>query len=628
MCEHEHDQTHHHHHEKSPLLKIILSIIIFTAVMIIQPSEPVKFIVFLAAYLIAGGDIVLKALKNIFKGKVFDENFLMSIATIGAFGIKEYPEAVMVMILYQLGEYFQDKAVEKSRASISALMDIRPDYANIEQGEEIVKVSPEKIKIGDVILVKTGEKIPLDGIIIDGKASIDTSALTGESIPREVKCGDKAISGCINTNGILRIKVEKEFGDSTVSKILELVEHAGNKKAKTENFITRFAKIYTPLVVLGALLLAIIPPLLTGTSFWIWFERALTFLVISCPCALVISVPLGFFAGIGGASKAGVLIKGSCYLEALSKPYAIAFDKTGTLTKGSFEVQNVCAREGVTKDEVLANAAICETYSSHPIALSIKKATGKKLADDTTLNIVEISGKGIKANYHNSVILTGNHKLMEQFSIDCEIVDEPGTVVYVAKNEKYLGYIIIADQVKEDSANAISKLKRLNIKTVMLTGDNNTSAIAINNQLGLDKIYSELLPSDKVDKVEELLKEKPEGKTIIFVGDGINDAPVLTRSDVGIAMGALGSDAAIEAADVVIMDDKPSKIPTAIEIARKTLVIVKQNIIFAIGIKVIFLILGAIGLMTMWGAVFADVGVTFIAVLISLRALNIKNKTL
>lgn len=622
MCDHEH---HHHHSKKSPVIKIIVATLIFASAMIIQPAESVRFLAFLAAYIIAGGDIVLKAVKNILKGEVFDENFLMSIATLGAFGIREYPEAVMVMILYQLGEYFQDKAVEKSRASISTLMDIRPDYANIEQNGEVIKVSPDKIKPGDVILVKTGEKIPLDGVVIDGQASVDTSALTGESVPREIKPGDSAISGCINTNGILRIKVEKEFTESTVSKILELVEHAGNKKAKTENFITRFAKIYTPIVVLGAVLLAIVPPLITGASFGIWFERALTFLVISCPCALVISVPLGFFAGIGGASRAGILVKGSCYLEALSKPYAIAFDKTGTLTKGSFEVQKVVPQPGICEDDLLFNAAVCETYSSHPIALSIKKACTKQVSDENELHITEISGKGIKAEYHNSTILTGNQKLMEEFSISFTPAEEIGTIVYTAKDGTYLGYITIADELKTDSQNAINQLKKLGIKTVMLTGDNNASAQAINNKLELDKVYSELLPADKVEKIESLINEKPLNKTVLFAGDGINDAPVLTRADVGIAMGALGSDAAIEAADVVIMDDKPSKIPTAIKIAKKTLLIVKQNIIFAIGIKIIFLILGAIGLMTMWGAVFADVGVTLLAVLNSLRALKIKS---
>ncbi len=622
MCEHEH---HHHHNKKSPVIKIAVSAAIFAAAMIIQPAEPVRFLVFLTAYIVAGGDIVLKAIKNILKGNVFDENFLMSIATLGAFGIREYPEAVMVMILYQLGEYLQDKAVEKSRASISSLMDIRPDYANIEQNGEVIKVSPEKIKPGDVILVKTGEKIPLDGIVIDGKASVDTSALTGESVPRELQEGDNAISGCINTNGILRIKVEKEYTDSTVSKILELVEHAGSKKTKTENFITRFAKIYTPVVVAGAVLLAVIPPLVTGASFEVWFERALTFLVISCPCALVISVPLGFFAGIGSASKAGILIKGSCYLEALSKPYAIAFDKTGTLTKGSFEVQKVIPQSGISKEELLFYAAICETYSSHPIALSIKKACTMQIFDEKELHIEEISGKGIKAEYHNSTILAGSRKLMDEFALNYTPADEAGTIVYVAKDGIYLGYITIADELKADSKNAIEQLKKLDIKTVMLTGDNRKSAQIISSSLGIDEVYSELLPAEKVEKTESLINEKPVNKTVLFAGDGINDAPVLTRADVGIAMGALGSDAAIEAADVVIMDDKPSKIPTVINIAKKTLSIVKQNIIFAIGVKIVFLLLGAIGLMTMWGAVFADVGVTLLAVLNSLRALKPKN---
>ena len=630
MCNHcEHSSESHTHHQKHAqnntnlIIKILVSVILLISALSLDFSETFKLVLFLTAYIVAGGDVLLTALKNIFKGDVFDENFLMGIATLGAFAIKEYPEAVMVMVLYQIGEYFQHRAVEKSRKSISDLMDIRPDYANIEENGEIIKKSPENIHIGDIIIVKPGEKIPLDGIVIEGKAAVDTSALTGESVPKALKSGDNAISGCINTNGVLKIKVTKAFSDSTVSKILQLVENAGSKKAKTENFITKFARYYTPAVVAGAIILAVIPPIVTGTSFGIWFERALTFLVISCPCALVISVPLGFFAGIGGASKCGVLIKGSSYLETLSKPYAVVFDKTGTLTKGSFKVTEICPANGISTDELLKLAAYSENFSTHPIALSIKEAFAKPINSNEIKDVEEIAGNGVKAYVNNDFILSGSAKLMEKFGIEYIPYTASGTTIYTAKNGKFIGHLTISDEIKEDSKNAIDGLKKLGVTTVMLTGDAKEPAEMTAEQLGIDTTYSQLLPSDKVEKLEEILSKKPAGKTVIFAGDGINDAPVLTRADVGIAMGGMGSDAAIEAADAVIMDDTPSKILTAIKISQKTMRIVRQNIVFAIGVKVLFLILGAMGFMTMWGAVFADVGVALLAVLNSLRALKI-----
>lgn len=623
MCEHHHE--HHHNHNgsgKTPLKRVLAAVVIFIIALIADLSGIAKFIAFVAAYLIAGGDIVYRAFKNILKGEIFDENFLMSIATIGAILIGEYPEAVMVMVLYQTGEYLQDKAVEKSRKSISELMNIRPDYANIELDGKIIQKNPLDIKIGDAIIVKTGEKIPLDGIVIEGKASVDTSALTGEPVPKEIKIGDNAVSGCINTNGYLKIKVEKEFGESTVSKILELVEHAGTKKAKAENFITKFARYYTPAVVLAAILLAVIPPLvIQGAQFTIWLERALTFLVISCPCAIVISVPLGFFAGIGGASRAGILVKGSCYMESLSKPQTVVFDKTGTLTKGTFKVTEIHPLN-VSENELLRLTALAERYSNHPIALSLKEAYGNSFEDNEIQDIEEISGNGVKAIINGDEILAGNSRLMNMYKIDFTKSNDTGTIVYTAKNGSYIGYIVISDELKDDAENTIDKLKSLAIKTVMLTGDSFAAAKKVQEKLHVDKVYAELLPFQKVEKLEELIDEKSKDKSIIFVGDGINDAPVLTRADIGIAMGAMGSDAAIEAADVVIMDDKPSKSAQAILIARKTMVIVKENIIFALSIKALFLILGAFGIITMWGAVFADVGVTLIAILNSLRALK------
>lgn len=624
MCEHHHHVHEEEKNERIILSRIVLAILLFITAMLFTHSTILKCTVLGMAYLIAGYDIIFKALKNIIKGKVFDENFLMGIATLGAIGIKEYPEAVMVMVLYQIGEYLQDKAVEKSQNSITELMDIRPDYANIEKNGDLTKISPYEVKIGNTIIVKTGEKIPLDGIIIDGSATLDTSALTGESKPSEVKIGDEAISGCINTNGLLKIRVTKEYGQSTVSKILDLVENASSKKTKTENFITKFAKIYTPVVVLAALFLAILPPIIFGSNFSVWINRALTFLVISCPCALVISVPLGFFAGIGGASKCGILVKGSSYLELLSKPETIVFDKTGTLTQGCFKVVKIVQQEDTTKEELLELTAYAESYSNHPIALSIKKAYDKSIDKNKISEISEIAGNGVRAEINGCSILVGNENLLKNHNISYQKANETGTIVYTAKNSKFLGYIVISDELKEDAQKAIIELKKLKLQTVMLTGDTEESGITVAKELNIDKAYTQLLPIDKVDKIEDIIEQKTKNKSVIFVGDGINDAPVLTRADVGIAMGGLGSDAAIEAADVVIMDDKPTKVVTAIKIAKQTLTIVKENIAFALGIKVLFLILGAFGFVTMWGAVFADVGVTLIAVLNSLRALKIK----
>ena len=620
MCEH-----HHHHNEtnnKKEAAVIIAAAAVFTVAFLMQSTGTGRFLIFLAAYLIAGGEILWKAVKNILRGEIFDENFLMGVATLGAMAIGEYPEAVMVMILYRIGEYFQGLAVKKSRKSITDLMDIRPEHANVEENGIIITKSPEKVKINDIIIVKAGEKIPLDGEIIEGKAILDTSALTGESIPREAQKGDTVLSGCINTNGLIKIRVTKKFTDSTVSKILELVEHASSKKAKAENFITKFAHYYTPVVVFGALLLATIPPVLTGTAFNIWIERALTFLVISCPCALVISVPLSFFAGIGGASKCGILIKGSNYLELLSKPDSVVFDKTGTLTKGSFKVTKINPQDGITREELLELTAAAENFSNHPIAISIKNAYGEKINPTAITDVVEDAGNGVSANINGIRVLAGKTKLMEKYNINFKQSNESGTIIYTAKNNEFIGYIVISDEIKPDSTDAVRELKKLVNNIVMLTGDSENTARHIAAKLGIEKYYSELLPADKVAKIEEIIQAKAKNKSVIFTGDGINDAPVLARADIGIAMGGLGSDAAIEASDVVIMDDKPSKIPAAVKIAQKTMLIVRQNIIFAIGVKVLFLMLGAFGHMTMWGAVFADVGVTLLAVLNSLRALK------
>lgn len=619
MCEYHHD-CHEEENEFSPQ-KAVIVLLLFISGVFLKP-ELLKIGFFLVAYLITGGDVLLKACKNIIKGKVFDENFLMSIATIGALAIGEYPEAVMVMFLYQIGEFLQDKAVEKSKNSISSLMNLRPDYANVYKNDVISKKSPEEVNIGDIIVVKTGEKVALDGTITDGEAYIDTSALTGESYPRKVQTEDEILSGCVVDNGYIKIKVSKSFGESTVSKILELVENAGAKKANAENFITRFAKIYTPIVVICALFLAVLPPLLFHADFSVWFSRALTFLVISCPCALVISVPLGFFAGIGGASKVGILIKGSKYLEALSKVGTAVFDKTGTLTKGKFEVVKINSTDGTAENEILKLAATAENYSNHPIATSIKEAYKGNIDTEKVSDISEISGKGIKVKIEDNEILIGNDRLMSEFAIEYPKTSDIGTVIYVAKNKQVAGFIVLADKIKDNSKQAISILKKLAIQTVILSGDDQDVVNNVSFTLKTDKAFGKLMPADKVEKLEQLISNSKKNKTVLFAGDGINDAPVLRRADIGVAMGAMGSDSAIEAADVIIMDDNPLKIVTGISISKKTMTIVKQNITFAIFIKLLFLILGAFGIMTMWGAVFADVGVTLIAVANSLRALK------
>ena len=605
---------------------IIGAAVLATAVLLSLNNEWLQIALFIISYIIVGGDVVKRAVKNIFKGQVFDENFLMSIATIGAFFIGEYPEGVAVMLFYQVGELFQSYAVGKSRKSIASLMDIRPDYANVKKGDELVKVDPDEVQIGDIIVIKAGEKIPLDGKVIEGSSMIDTSALTGESVPREVEVGSDILSGCININGVITAEVTKEFGESTVSKILDLVENASSKKSNSEQFITKFARYYTPVVVIIAVFLAIIPPLvIDGATFSDWIYRALAFLVVSCPCALVISIPLSFFGGIGGASKKGVLVKGSNYLEALAETEIVVFDKTGTLTKGVFNVQEIHP-EGVSKEELLELTAHAESYSNHPISLSLKRAYSKEIDNGRISDVEEISGHGVIATVDGKKVMVGNIKLMKMMDIPYFKGELIGTIVHVAVNNKYIGYIVIADEVKEDSAQAIKELKAANIKqTVMLTGDNKSIGSKVAKELGLDKVYAELLPADKVEKLEELFSQKSKKGKLAFVGDGINDAPVLARADIGIAMGGLGSDAAIEAADVVIMTDEPSKIATTMKISKKTLKISHQNIVFAIGIKIIVLILSAFGITTMWAAIFADVGVTIIAVLNAFRALNVKN---
>ena len=605
---------------------IIGAAVLATAVLLSLNNEWLQIALFIISYIIVGGDVVKRAVKNIFKGQVFDENFLMSIATIGAFFIGEYPEGVAVMVFYQVGELFQSYAVGKSRKSIASLMDIRPDYANVKKGDELVKVDPDEVQIGDIIVIKAGEKIPLDGKVIEGSSMIDTSALTGESVPREVEVGSDILSGCININGVITAEVTKEFGESTVSKILDLVENASSKKSNSEQFITKFARYYTPVVVIIAVFLAIIPPLvIDGATFSDWIYRALAFLVVSCPCALVISIPLSFFGGIGGASKKGVLVKGSNYLEALAETEIVVFDKTGTLTKGVFNVQEIHP-EGVSKEELLELTAHAESYSNHPISLSLKRAYSKEIDNGRISDVEEISGHGVIATVDGKKVMAGNIKLMKMMDIPYFKGELIGTIVHVAVNNKYIGYIVIADEVKEDSAQAIKELKAANIKqTVMLTGDNKSIGSKVAKELGLDKVYAELLPADKVEKLEELFSQKSKKGKLAFVGDGINDAPVLARADIGIAMGGLGSDAAIEAADVVIMTDEPSKIATTMKISKKTLKIAHQNIVFAIGIKIIVLILSAFGITTMWAAIFADVGVTIIAVLNAFRALNVKN---
>ncbi len=604
-------------------IKIIIALILYIFAMVIKfNNELINNLIFIISYIIVGFEILKKALRNILKGKVFDENFLMSVATLGAFGIGEFPEAVAVMLFYQIGELFQSYAVNKSRKSIASLMDIRPDFANVYRNGKIEKVNPNEVKIGETIIVKPGEKIPLDGVIEEGTTTLDTKALTGESIPKEVTLKDEVLSGCINLNSVIKIKVEKEFEKSTVSQILDLVENASSKKSKSENFITKFAKYYTPIVVIIALILAIVPPLIIGGDFLSWIYRALSFLVVSCPCALVISIPLSFFGGIGGASKMGVLIKGSNYLEALSNVEIAVFDKTGTLTKGVFEVQEINPK-GVSKEELLKIAAYAENYSNHPISKSLKQAYNEKIDENKIKKFEEISGQGIKAQIDGKNVLVGNEKLMQEKQIEYEKLSKIGTICYIAIEGKYAGNIVISDKIKEDAKKTIEELKKNNIKqTVMLTGDKKSVGESVAKQIGIDKVYAELLPQDKVKKVEELLKTKsPKGK-LAFVGDGINDAPVLAMSDIGIAMGGLGQDSAIEASDIVIMTDEPLKIVKTIKLSKKTMRIVKENIIFAISIKVLVLILTAFGLSTMWEAVFADVGVSIIAIINALRALK------
>ena len=610
--------------QKHLLVRIIVAAVLFAAGGLLHLEGWAELGVYLVCYAVIGWDIVWKAITNILHGQVFDENFLMTIATVGALILGEHSEGVAVMLFYQVGEWFQSYAVSKSRRSITSLMDIRPDYANIEKDGKLIQVDPEDVKIGDTIIVKPGERVPLDGKIIKGSSTLDTSALTGESMPREVEAGMEVISGCINQTGILTIQTTKEFGESTVAKILDLVENASDKKGRMENFITRFARYYTPVVVFAALALAVLPPLVTGQAFSIWIYRALTFLVISCPCALVISIPLSFFGGIGGASKIGVLVKGSNYLEALAYTETVVFDKTGTLTKGSFAVTEIQAN-GMTDEELLELAAYAEDYSNHPISLSIQKAYGKKIDNSRITDVQEIAGHGVQAVIDGMTVLAGNAKLMEREHIPYTASNAIGTVVYVAFDGRYAGCIVIADEIKADAPAAIKTLKAAGIRqTVMLTGDADAVGQDVARRLGLDRAYTELLPADKVDRMEELLKQKSERGMLAFVGDGINDAPVLARADVGIAMGALGSDAAIEAADVVLMTDEPSKIAAVMQIARKTIRISNENIVFALGVKFLVLILGAVGRANMWAAVFADVGVSVIAILNAIRAMRVK----
>ncbi len=619
---------------KSRLIRIILSALIWIVAALIGPNQNWVYLsLFLVGYAIIGWDIIWNAIRNISRANVFDENFLMSIATIGAFIIGEYPEGVAVMLFYQIGELFQDYAVDRSRRSIAELMDIRPEFANVKVGDELISKDPDEVMPGDIIIIKAGERVPLDGIVREGQSFLDTSALTGESVPREVDIGDELLSGCINLNGVLTVEVTKEYGESTVSRILDLVENASSKKSSSERFITRFARYYTPVVVIIAVFLAILPPLfIDGAAFSDWFYRSLSFLVVSCPCALVISVPLSFFGGIGGASSRGILVKGGNYLEILAQANRIVFDKTGTLTKGVFRVQEIQPAEiedssqKLTKEELLELAALAEHYSNHPISLSLKQAYGQEIDASRITDMEEVTGHGVQAVVDGKVVLAGNYKLMDRNSISYPSREWIGTVVLVAVNGEYAGYIEIADEIKEDSSKAIKELKKAGIgQTFMLTGDNEVTARKVSEELGLDKYYAELLPEDKVEKLEELLAQPSSKTKLAFVGDGINDAPVLARADVGIAMGGLGSDAAIEAADVVIMTDEPSKIVTAIRIAKKTLGIAWQNIYLAIAVKLVVLILSAWGITTLWAAIFADVGVTVIAVLNSLRALNVNN---
>ena len=610
--------------QKRLLFRIIVAAVLFAAGSLLPLGPTVEMGVFLVCYAVIGWDIVWKAVTNILHGQVFDENFLMTIATIGALILGEHSEGVAVMLFYQVGEWFQSYAVSKSRKSIASLMDIRPDYANVERDGKLEQVDPDEVNIGDMIVVKPGERVPLDGKIIKGTSALDTSALTSESMPRDVEPGMEVISGCINQTGILTIQTTKKYGESTVAKILDLVENASDKKGKTENFISRFARYYTPIVVFAAIALAILPPLVTGQPFSVWIYRALTFLVISCPCALVISIPLSFFGGIGGASKIGVLVKGSNYLESLAHAEVVVFDKTGTLTKGSFAVSQIKAIN-MKEEQLLELAAYAEDYSNHPISQSIQKAYGRKIDNNRISDVQEIAGHGVRAVIDGKTVLAGNAKLMNRENIAYIPSDAIGTVIYLACNGKYAGYIVIEDEVKADAPAAIKALKEVGVrKTVMLTGDADAVGKKVAQKLGLDQAYTELLPADKVDRVEAMLKQTSEKGKLVFVGDGINDAPVLARADVGIAMGGLGSDAAIEAADVVLMTDEPSKISAVVRIARKTIRIANENIVFALGVKLLVLVLGATGYANMWAAVFADVGVSVIAILNAIRAMRVK----
>lgn len=625
--EHSHGHSHDHSHGNAIGLKenlrLIIGVAIYVLAIIFKEEYPISIILFASSYVLIGGDVVLTAFRNILRGEVFDENFLMTVATLGAFFVGEFPEGVAVMLFYQIGEIFQSYAVNKSRKSITSLMDIRADYANLIKNGKEEKVNPEIVNIDDLIVIKPGERVPLDGIVIEGISFVDTSALTGESVPREVLVGEDILAGFINTNGVLKVKVTKSFKESTVSRILELVENASNKKAPTEKFITRFARVYTPIVVFSALALAIIPPLLIkDANFYDWIYRALIFLVVSCPCALVVSIPLGLFAGIGGASRKGILVKGGNYLEALKDVNTVVFDKTGTLTKGVFKVTEI-NNVDISKEELIKVAAISESLSNHPIAQSIIREYGKEIDSQKLSNYEEVSGHGIKAYIDSLDVLVGNYKLMEKYNIKYNNVNSIGTIVHVAINNEYKGNIVISDEIKEGSKSAIEGLKSIGVsQTVMLTGDNKSVGEKVAALVGVDKVFAELLPGDKVEKVEELIKNNSTKGKVIFVGDGINDAPVLARADIGVAMGGIGSDAAIEAADVVLMKDDPEALVTSIKVARKTNKVLWQNIIFSLGVKLLVLILSAFGMANMWEAVFADVGVTVIAVINSTRCLK------
>lgn len=647
-CGHDHQEHSHeeHQHEaavlsspvkkkesrltdeiKKTLVKIGISAVLFAAAALLpNPGalqfDALRFALYLAAYLTVGGEVLLRAGKNIARGQVFDENFLMTIATIGAFCVGEYPEGVMVMLLYQLGELFQDYAVQRSRRSIADLMDIKPEVAHVKQGDRFVSMEPEDVLAGDIIQIRPGEKIPLDGVVLDGHSTLDTVALTGESVPREVEPGNPVMSGCINTSGVLTVRVEKEYEESTVAKILDLVENASSKKAEAENFITRFARYYTPIVVVIAAMLAVVPPMVLGEPFSGWIYRALVFLVISCPCALVISIPLTFFSGLGVCSRHGILVKGSNYLEALAQLETAVFDKTGTLTKGQFAVTAIHPA-GISEEQLLYYTACAESISNHPIAEAVQKANKQAFSANALQEAEEIAGHGIAAVVDGHRVLAGNHRLMEREHVVCEMVEETGTSIYIAVDGTFCGWIVIADELKPDAPDMVTRLKQLGVKDlVMLTGDNPHTAQQVANQLGITQVFSQLLPGDKVDCLEQLLQQKNPNRTVAFTGDGLNDAPVLARADIGIAMGGLGSDAAIEAADVVIMDDQPGKLADAVQIARKTRSIVKQNIIFVLAVKLLVLLLGALGMATMWMAVFADVGVAFLAILNAVRILK------